>query len=115
MRLKVIFLDIDGVLNIHWKKKWDPICVNNLNQILILTGSQIVITSTWKHSYNIQQLQEIFIEQGINGEIIDATPNIGDRGAEILSWLSTHKPDKWVVIDDKCTEIENYIDHSHFF
>lgn len=60
---KIIFLDIDGVLNSnqYWasiqdKKKimpemefeLDPQCLRNLKKITDETNSKIVVTSTWK-------------------------------------------------------------------
>ncbi len=65
--MKVIFLDIDGVLNSQaWGKyghgldpsdggkcsqetlKWDPAAVANLRQIVAETGAQIVVSSSWR-------------------------------------------------------------------
>ena len=34
--MKIIFLDIDDVLNIHWKEKWDKLAISNLNEIVSL-------------------------------------------------------------------------------
>ena len=56
--VKVIFLDIDGVLAhtdyLNWQTRHiDPERVRFLAQIVELTDAQIVLTSTWKNGYDI--------------------------------------------------------------
>ena len=63
--MKIVFLDVDGVLNtmdslgeaeddsdfLFDKKSGSPLekrCLNNLIQILLKTGAKIVVTSTWR-------------------------------------------------------------------
>lgn len=114
---KVLFLDIDGVLNTKWwytqmdkstpKDKYgyafDPIAVANLKKILDETGADIVISSSWK-CMGLSQLEEMWEERGLPGKIIGITPNsVSDelllnadidnmelfhiRGTEIREWL----------------------------
>src|SRR6266536_1359296 len=56
----IIFLDIDGVLNTHEQNQlWirslarchsiDRNCMENLNQIIVATGSHCVLTSSWRY------------------------------------------------------------------
>lgn len=59
---KIIFLDIDGVLNTErwhcqtasnelqdeYGYKFDPVAVTNLSKIIEETGADIVISSSWK-------------------------------------------------------------------
>jgi hypothetical protein len=99
--MKVIFLDIDGVLNLFWKPKWDKKCVKNLNLILEYTKAKIVIISTWKNHKTLEELKIIFNKQGIIGEIYGVTPTGQERDQEILEWLSNNETIDWVVIDDK--------------
>ena len=115
---KVIFLDIDGVLNTKWwytqmdrntpKDKYgyafDPRSVANLKKILDETGADIVISSSWK-SLGLSELEEMWQERGLPGKLIGITPNsVSDemllnadldhmelfsiRGMEIKEWLS---------------------------
>lgn len=115
---KVIFLDIDGVLNTKWwyaqmnrntpKDKYgyafDPNAVSNLKYILDQTGADIVISSSWK-SFGFSELEEMWEERGLPGKLIGITPNsVSDemllnadldnmelfsiRGMEIKEWLS---------------------------
>ena len=115
MKNKIIFLDIDGVLNLRSKKKWDSGCINNLNQILILTNAKIVVTSTWRCTYNLEELQNIFINQGIEGEVVGITEQLGHRATEILTWVEENDIDEYVVIDDRYAELEDDIPEENFF
>ena len=117
---KVIFLDIDGVLNTKWwytqmdrntpKDKYgyafDPKSVANLKRILDETGAEIVISSSWK-SLGLSELEEMWQDRGLPGKLIGITPNnVSDelllnadldhmelfsiRGMEIKEWLDKH-------------------------
>ena len=114
---KVLFLDIDGVLNTKWwytqmdkntpKDKYgyafDPNAVANLKKILDETGADIVISSSWK-CMGLSQLEEMWEERNLPGKIVGITPNsVSDelllnadidnielfhiRGTEIREWL----------------------------
>ena len=70
---KVIFLDIDGVLNTgRWHAQmggniprdkygytFDPNAVANLKKILDETGAEIVISSSWK-SFGFSELEDMW-------------------------------------------------------
>ena len=117
---KVVFLDIDGVLNTKWwytqmdrntpKDKYgyafDPNAVDNLKKIIDETGADIVISSSWK-SFGISELEDMWQDRGLPGKLIGITPNtVSDemllnadldhmelfsiRGAEIKEWLARH-------------------------
>ena len=116
---KVIFLDIDGVLNTaRWHSKadrnnlqdeygytFDPIAVANLAKIITETGADIVISSTWK-CMGLSEMLDMWNDRGLPGKIIDSTPNsVSDemlltvnldeiemthiRGCEVKEWLDT--------------------------
>jgi len=105
-----IFTDIDGVLNPNFSKIWNKKCVNTYNRICNDFELLPVITSTWRIRYTIQQLQDIFINQGITSEIYDCTPYLCDnRGLEIVEWLKGNDYNKYIVIDDKITNITPYV------
>lgn len=112
--MKVIFLDIDGVLvtkqsilanrHIH-PHDFDKDCVNVLNHILFETGAKIVISSTWRLFWNMSELKEHFSKFGIDPDvIIDITPDFNQsmaRGLEIAWWLRNHSEvEDFVIIDD---------------
>jgi hypothetical protein len=84
--MKVVFLDLDGVLNTfedhppgaHTKVKtpsgiiitvgvggdFSPDLVANLNMITDQTGAKIVVHSTWRHTYDLGELREILAKAG---------------------------------------------------
>lgn len=114
--MKVIFLDIDGVLNVIPKKfdKWgayfgpDDHFVKNLNFILVQTGAKIVITSTWRMS-GLQNILDMWKGRNLPGEVIGITPNhmmrtgtTLQRGKEIDEWISKFGGviENYVIIDD---------------
>lgn len=117
--MRVIFTDIDGVLNPHWKTKWSKSAIDIYNKICKEYDLKPVITSTWRLNHTKQQLQEIFINQGIEAEIYDYTqlpvllPNglylSKERGVEIKEWLESNIVSDWVIIDDKTSDIDPYV------
>lgn len=106
----IVFTDIDGVLNPHWKTKWSSKSINLYNKLYEKYDLKIVITSTWRITHNIDKLQDIFTQQGITGKIYDYTPILQkERGLEIKEWLDNNKCDNFIVIDDKTSNIEPFI------
>lgn len=117
--MKVIFLDIDGVLNSnHWyirnHKKHpekcrthtaiDPRYIKNLRKIVKKTDAKIVLTST-QRSYIKRHddclLKQIFTEYGL--EIFDYIPILiaQPRGCEIQKWLNEHtNVTSFIILDD---------------
>ena len=108
--MKLIFLDIDGVLNsdnwyYHPEKQrlkypydqFDPKLVELFNKITSKCTKSIVLTSTWRLNYSIEKMRDIFAEVGIAGNIIDYTPNLKKdtdyvvRGNEILKWCKDNE------------------------
>jgi hypothetical protein len=138
--MKLIFLDIDGVMNNelfyttkhqHIRHKeakedapegsWDidERCVILLNHIINKTKAKVVISSSWRSSYSIEEFQTIFEYLGFRGEIISKTPHLVfrssveynysvPRGCEIKAWLELNKnilgdkmsKTKYVILDD---------------
>lgn len=117
---KVIFLDVDGVLNdgatdrsvSHSPCGDTGLChemIENLAEIVRETGAKIVLVSQWKDEWDVNP--EFRTEEGVyldhmlkaHGlKISDKTTDrTADRGHGIVSWLSDH-PDvrNWVVLDD---------------
>ncbi|MBC3879966.1 hypothetical protein H8K35_06485 [Undibacterium sp. LX40W] len=111
-----IFLDFDGVL--HPEPCFDsadhfcflPRFENVLRDFV---NVEIVISSTWRATRSLDDLQSIFSED-IRRRIIGRTPNWSEhpdilevigyqRHAEVEAWLrSTNQPwEKWIAVDDK--------------
>ena len=127
--MDIIFLDIDGVLrntksDIWWSEKLkQPIptnlfdrrfsleSVSIINQITRLTQAKIVITSTWRTYYNLEDLKKQLYSRGLIN-VIDATPILENRGIEIQYWLDTNKVNNYVVIDDNIKDIIPHLNPS---
>jgi len=107
--IKIIFLDIDGVLNYINSEILDENCLYNLEEIVRQTNAKIVITSTWKqfwehpklefHKYKISLVSKL---KQHNMEIYDFAPNLKrHRTKEVQQWLKEHVDiESFVVIDD---------------
>lgn len=105
--MKIIFLDIDGVLNnqIFYTEKnqserhnYNPIgsdiderCVSYLNQLIVDTDAKVVISSTWRSS-GLEYCKQHLEAKGFIGDIIDVTPMLRHesclRGNEIYDWIN---------------------------
>jgi hypothetical protein len=99
--MKIIFLDIDGVLNSeNWYRRrfkeidtkdilgkypyyeFDPKSIEQLNRIISETGAKIVVSSTWRASYSVDDLQTLLNTVGLKGEVIDKTPHMSTKGVD---------------------------------
>ena len=113
-KMKILFLDIDGVLNTHESLiqniEFDTACLNQLERIIQTTGCKIVISSAWRmfgKQYIIDTINQAAGYVGnITQAIIDMTPDRacnGDlRGDEIQAWLNqnTDLVSQFVIVDD---------------
>ena len=119
--MKVIFLDIDGVLNCEHTKQRIPDGsgfvgiednkVELLARLVQKTGAEIVLSSSWKGGWSQYDGCESYGDY-LNMKlaqydlyIMDKTPTIRsgwDRSGEIKSYLTDHPEiDAWVVFDDE--------------
>lgn len=124
--MKVIFLDIDGVLNVYCQTRDEYGCIfhkpfeDNLRQIIKDTEAKIVISSSWRLSGK-QAMLETWKHRDLPGEIIDITPNLtyGEgfltstpRGKEIQQWLDEHpEVENYVIIDDDADMLKHQLSH----
>lgn len=112
--MKIIFCDIDGVLNnVNCYRNprrscshvpADPMCVAALNHIIEATDARIVISSAWRYE-GLAFCREKFNEWGVLTSVIGITPCLsGERGLEISEWLNLHdggylEPSSFVILD----------------
>lgn len=132
--IKIIFLDIDGVLN-HQQMFFDKSdqvetksgilskkSVLLLNKITDKTGSKIVVTSTWRADG--PNVYEALISGGITGDIIGMTGSgcrCCVRGNEILDWIKSNDNlvgnysdyKSYVILDDDSDML--YWQRNNFF
>lgn len=112
--MKIIFLDIDGVLNSvsYFKSindlgdpddRLDPTAVALLNKIIQATDAKIVISSSWRLGKSISQLQNVFDKHCIIGTIIGlTTDDYNSRGIQIQQWIDNSNLiiDSFIILDD---------------
>jgi hypothetical protein len=113
-KVKIVFLDIDGVLNSYrtayamgpMKEEdgLDPIAVGLVREMCRLNKAGVVISSTWRLGRDAQDFVILFERYGWkNPTVIGVTPTLstGHRGKEIKAWLSGNSSiTDFVVVDD---------------
>ena len=131
----IIFLDIDGVLNsqkflIEQNNKnvldlverqisdIDPKNLEILKEIIFLTNSKVVITSSWRKLNIYPLVKEKLIDIGI--PIIGETPIIeSKRGEEIRKYIKENNVENYIIIDDDIFEdfyeLKNYLVKTSFY
>jgi hypothetical protein len=110
---KVIFLDIDGVMNNLGTKppgrrgleSWlDPVHVVLLNDVVRRTGAVVVVSSSWRLAMPLDALRAAFTAAGCEAELLDVTPDLDGarRGREIAAWLHAQPepPARYAILDD---------------
>jgi hypothetical protein len=136
---KIIFLDLDGILNSEnyfseikpiWFKPEeilsgknldeaiDPKAVTQLNRIIDETGANIVLSSHWRLWLPLSKICDILVVRGLKKQFvknfIDKTPvGSGERQKDIKLWLSENKDIKnFIILDDKPkSDFIEIIDH----
>ena len=140
--MKVIFLDVDGVLNseddlmIHMKKNGIKGCIlyaevedrplKLLKEIIEKTSAKIVVSSSWRIGCErngrksifgrglYEKLEKRLKEYGM--EIYDITPSLGigtQRGDEIREWLSKNETENFIILDDD-SDMREYTNTENF-
>lgn len=128
-RRRLIFLDIDGVLNSQmiadewyardkkggyggWFKeedkitkedlKWGHTNLQNLRELVEVTDAEIVISSDWRKNFSVEKFKEMFALYGWkNPPIIGKTEILNNRGLEVYKWLSDDDDVyEYVILDD---------------
>lgn len=114
--MRVICLDVDGVLNSHERHEngycgINPVNVKAFNQVLkAVPDLKIVISSSWRYmipeAMSLKGFEYMLLVCGVNcqGRVIGLTPRdeeILTRGGQIAYWLKQHKEvTKYIIVDD---------------
>ena len=112
--MKVIFLDIDGVLNAFGttspgrEHALEPEMMERLDRVASETSAVAVLTTTWRLLYLWPETRDILVRHGlalpIVGETrdlwVDDEPAERARRREIEDWLHRHPVERYVVVDD---------------
>lgn len=124
--LKVIFLDVDGVLNSALTARETRSGaqfvgarqVKNLRRIIQETGAKVVLSSDWRYGRSDPRMNADFLELkhelrrygirlfGFTSELCGAR-----RGEEIDAWLRAHPEVSRFVILDDCPDVDPNRDH----
>jgi hypothetical protein len=110
---RVVFLDIDGVLinrralveRRSLSQRADPDCVAALNHITDETGAVIVVSSSWRLDYSVEELVDLLKAWGVTGSVVGKTPALDRdsvRGDEIAAWMKERdvQVSDVVILDD---------------
>lgn len=115
----LIFVDIDGVLNVddkeHKKKYYKNVYnlkeiiekdkVKLLNQIYQKYNPTFILASHWRKYGSIYNFNKLFEELGFQGQFAESTPFEGvehdDRWKQIKNILKKYDPKKYIIFDDK--------------
>lgn len=123
LETRIVFLDVDGVLNStawyksrggliaavmqtdctmeeHARTQLDPAAIERVNVLCERTGALVVVSSTWRG--NMFRLT-LGLRPHRRFEIIDKTPRLDtDRGLEIQAWMDRHNvmAEQIVILDD---------------
>jgi hypothetical protein len=115
-KLRIIFLDLDGVLNNSetlGENPLDPTSIGLLNELVRDTDACIVISSSWRIGNTLNLIQLMLKIGGFKytEKIIGATSDLATvseggiwvaktRGSEISLWLDQVPVDSFVILDD---------------
>jgi len=142
---KIIFLDIDGVLNsqntFRDNHEYGKFFIRNMNgsvddeithtmldidldkvfmlrDICNLTGAKVVVSSSWRRLRRYVLLEDKLTNLGI--PIVGVTSFISNnRGDEIRKYLEDNQVDDFVILDDDIfsdfNELENYLVKTSFY
>lgn len=110
---RIIFLDIDGVLNsmssavvYRTASKFSPVSLGIIKELVVSADAYIVISSSWRIGNTLTELRALFQRNDPKfpiDRIIDVTPRISlvPRGKEISEWLRVNGPvQDYLIIDD---------------
>lgn len=110
--MKVLFLDIDGVVNSKQTlvKQYqrtgkasvlgiDPHLAFKVGKIILDTDCKVVLSSSWRnHPDGVAE-----VKARVYPELYGTTPNLNDgfRGAEVRAWLDEHpEVTEYAILDD---------------
>jgi hypothetical protein len=97
--MRVVFLDIDGVLN-HCNTRSEisptsaeplpipiaPECMARLNRLIAETGAKIVISSSWRTFARWQDLGPALVRHGLCADVIGETPDLVNDEVWLANW-----------------------------
>ena len=112
-----VLLDIDGVMvpANNWKRpefendgfpKFSRNATDSLQKIISETGAGILLTTSHKSRYYVNQWREMFSNRGLKDvkiEKLNINSTFLNRREEVMRWLEKSKEKEFVIIDDDKT------------
>lgn len=111
--MKVIFLDVDGVLNNSLTDEYSPegytgisdVLVENLAKLVKLTKAKIVLTSDWKSDWENKTKDGVYLAEKLKKQGLEISERTYEsypsrRGEGIRTYLENNDVDKYVILDD---------------
>ena len=118
--MKVLFLDIDGVVNCRDTKQRyrrvfigiDPHMASLVGKIVLDTDCTVVLSSSWRNFHD-DGIEEISRQVTPIHHVTPRLPE-GIRGEEIQAWLDDHpEVTRYAILDDDVRMLESQ--RPHFF
>lgn len=127
--MKLLFLDIDGVLNNVKTESKSPegyVGISNglldrLYHIVKATGAKIVLSSSWRRGVQNKEIDGLWLEKKFRQKGMSFFSTTGmqgnHRGKEIRYWLEEHKDlivEQYAILDDEFVcmfQEQNLIEH----
>ena len=109
-RNKILFLDVDGVLNhAHADRRIDTVCLSNLAYVIAKTQAIIILISSWKTGWNKTDKEHQYEDAAyldarlkeVGLSIFDkASIHTGHRVVSVIDYVMKLNADTWVILDD---------------
>jgi len=111
--MKIIFLDVDGVLNseqdrFSWTIESDKHLIL-LACIVRRTDAKIVVSSSWRNCSLLDTLKKRLNDFSMSVFDVTGYNKNGIRGLEIKEWLDNHNDiESFVILDDEVFDIKEH-------
>lgn len=117
MKMKVIFLDFDGVLNTNSDREISNDKLKLLSELVSKTGADVVLSSSWRYGWNKPELNKpgtrIYrLKQLLKDNDIVIKDTIGldlTKSIQIKNYLNTNMISNYIVLDDEPIDIVNLV------
>lgn len=115
--MKVIFLDIDGVLNTNSDREILNDKLKLLSELVSKTGADVVLSSSWRYGWNQPRLNQpgtrIYrLKQLLKDNDIVIKDTIGldlTKSIQIKNYLNTNMISNYIVLDDEPIDTANLV------
>ena len=115
--MKVIFLDIDGVLNTNSDKEISTDKLKLLSELVSKTGADVVLSSSWRNWWNnpktnipgsfITKWKKQFLDNNLS--ITLTTELECPKNLSIEKFIIQHDVKRFIVLDDEPIDISNLV------